>query len=73
MLVNRLENHIFGENDVVMDASHIRAAEILLKKTLPDLQATTIAGDPDNDTTIPVEHVFDPELIKQRVSDITKE
>ena len=36
-LINRLQNHVDG--NVEMSASQLRAAEILLKKSLPDLQA----------------------------------
>lgn len=34
-LLNRLQNHAFGE--VELNATQLRAIEILLKKTLPDL------------------------------------
>lgn len=36
-LINRLQNHIFKEAE--MTATQLRAAEILLNKTLPNLQA----------------------------------
>lgn len=36
-LINRLQNHVLGK--VKMEATQIRAVEILLKKRLPDLQA----------------------------------
>ena len=35
-LLERLERHALGEDD--MSATELRAAEILLKKSLPDLQ-----------------------------------
>lgn len=38
-LINRLEKHVFG--DVDMKPTQVTAALGLLKKTLPDLQATT--------------------------------
>jgi hypothetical protein len=41
-LLNRLENHALGEND--MTPTQIRAAEICLRKTLPDLTSTQISG-----------------------------
>lgn len=41
-LVNRLMGHANGE--VEMSPTQIRAAEILLKKTLPDLSAVTMDG-----------------------------
>jgi hypothetical protein len=36
----------------LMDSSQIQAANILLRKVLPDLAATTIQGDAEN----PVQH-----------------
>ena len=40
MLVNRLENHALGESD--MSTTQIRAAEILLNKTISNLQSQEI-------------------------------
>ena len=42
-LVNRLISHAIGE--VEMSATQVRAAEILLKKTLPDLQSTNVTAE----------------------------
>lgn len=50
MIINRLSEHAIGSAE--MSATQVRAAEILLKKVLPDLQATQHSGDPAN----PVEH-----------------
>lgn len=47
-LVNRLQSFALSEGDVELDAPRIKAIEILLRKVLPDLQATTISGDPLN-------------------------
>ncbi len=44
-IVNRLENHIFGE--IKMEPSAVTAALGLLKKRLPDLAATTFEGNAD--------------------------
>jgi len=45
-ILNRLQNHVIGKNE--MSATQVRAAEILLKKTLPDLSQTTLdANIPD--------------------------
>lgn len=41
-LVNRLQNHANGKLD--LSATQIRAAEILLKKSIPDLTATELSG-----------------------------
>ncbi len=44
-LVNLLQDHAEGKKN--MEPSQIKAAEILLKKTLPDLSAITVSGDAD--------------------------
>lgn len=45
-LVNRLMAHVNGE--VELTSTQVRAAEVLLKKTLPDLSATELSNDPHN-------------------------
>jgi hypothetical protein len=45
-LVNRLTNHALGE--VELSATQVRAIEILLKKTIPDLSSVEHSGDPEN-------------------------
>lgn len=45
-LINRLANHALGE--VELSNTQVRAIEILLKKTLPDLQSIEHTGDPEN-------------------------
>lgn len=42
-LINRLTNHVLGE--VEMTSTQVTAALGLLRKTLPDLQATTLDGE----------------------------
>jgi hypothetical protein len=42
MLARRLQNHVLGR--VEMSPTQLRAAEVLLKKTLPDLSAVTHTG-----------------------------
>ena len=46
-LINRLQNHALGEDLSELKPSQLRAIEILLKKSLPDLQSTEITGDSD--------------------------
>ena len=41
-IVNRLENHIFGE--VELSASQVQAASVLLRKCVPDLTATSLSN-----------------------------
>ena len=42
-LIDVLQNHIFGKLELSM--SRIRAIEVLLRKTLPDLVNTTVMAD----------------------------
>lgn len=44
-LVNRLEQNAFGE--IELTQGQIKSIEVLLKKSLPDLSAVTISGDPN--------------------------
>lgn len=45
-LINRLQGHALGEHD--MTPTQVQAAQILLKKALPDLNATELSG-PDGE------------------------
>lgn len=45
-LINRLTEHALGNID--MSPTQVSAAQILLRKTLPDLQAVQLQGDEDN-------------------------
>lgn len=49
-LINRLHNHVIGKNQ--MTSTQIRAAEILLNKTLPNLAQQTIDLDMDGELVI---------------------
>lgn len=56
-LAKRLQYYALGEpdeqgNQVDLSASQIRAIEILLKKTVPDLQSTELTG-PNNQPLMP--------------------
>ncbi len=44
-LINRLENHAFGDLD--LSTSQIKAIEILIRKTLPDLSAVALDTSED--------------------------
>jgi hypothetical protein len=44
-LINRLQGHAFG--DVEMSQTQIKATEILLRKSVPDLQSVQLQGDAD--------------------------
>lgn len=56
-LVNRLESSVFG--DVELTREQLKAIEILLKKSLPDLSSVQITGDADN----PVRTIHKIELV----------
>lgn len=45
-LLNVLTAHALGETDDI-SMSRMKAIEILLRKSLPDLSSVTISGDPD--------------------------
>lgn len=49
-LINRLEDHVFGNIDLT--PTQVRGIEILLRKTIADLSATTLSGDEANPVTI---------------------
>lgn len=51
-LINRLQQNAMGE--VELSQGQIRSIEILLKKTIPDLQAIQHSGDEDK----PIRHEF---------------
>lgn len=52
-LLNRLNDHVFADAEV--SATQMKAIEILLRKTLPDLSAVTIGGDEDSPVKMVVE------------------
>jgi hypothetical protein len=43
MLMNRLTDHVLGKCD--MTPSQVRAAQLILRKTLPDLKAVKVEYD----------------------------
>lgn len=57
-LINVLTDHALNEGSEI-SMSRMKAIEILLRKSLPDLSAVTISGDDEN----PVRHVSRIELV----------
>jgi hypothetical protein len=51
-LVNVLQNHALGKDDKEISSSRIKAIEILLKKSIPDLSAVTVGGDEENPISV---------------------
>ena len=52
-LLNRLQNHVL--NDDEMSSTQLRAAEVLLRKALPDLSQVEMTGD----DSAPMKMVFE--------------
>lgn len=52
VILDRLSKHVDGEAE--LSASQIKAAEILLKKVVPDVARTEITGDEDSPITVKV-------------------
>ncbi|RVI91815.1 hypothetical protein [Sinorhizobium meliloti] len=47
-LVNRLQAFALAEKDIEIDSARLKAIEILLRKSLPDLSSVTLGGDEGN-------------------------
>lgn len=52
-LINRLQDYALNGGD--LDSGRIKAIEVLLKKTLPDLSAVQLGGDSENPVKMVVE------------------
>jgi len=52
-LLNRLNNHVFA--NVEISQTQMKAIEILLRKTLPDLAAVQLSSDPDQPVKMVIE------------------
>ena len=59
MILNRLQKHIESEKGI-MSMSQIKAAEILLRKNLPDLKSAEIDVNVSGEITFKPETVVDP-------------
>lgn len=46
-LLNVLTNHALGDGEEI-SMSRMKAIEILLRKSLPDLSSVQVSGDPEN-------------------------
>lgn len=53
VIMDRLEKHMLGELE--LSQTQLKAAEILLRKTVPDLKAIEHSGDAEN----PIRHSLD--------------
>ena len=63
-LIKVLENHALSDDEKELSASRIKAIQILLSKSLPDLSSMQLTGD--DDKPVVIEHNIDVfgELLK---------
>ena len=52
-LLNVLQNHALGVNDDEISPTRMKAIEILLRKSMPDMASVTISGDSNQ----PLQHI----------------
>lgn len=64
-ILNRLNNHALGDEE--MTASQIQAAQILLKKTVPDLQSIAHTG-PNGEGAVQVDNSVTIRFVKSDAS-----
>jgi len=56
-LINVLQNHaLVGDSEISL--SRMKAIEILLRKSVPDLSAVTVSGDSDNPVSMSLKVEF---------------
>jgi hypothetical protein len=55
-LINVLQNHALGTSEAELSASRLKAIEILLRKSVPDLSAITHEGGTDSSLTVNIKH-----------------
>lgn len=53
-LINVLQNHALGADEIDITPTRMKAIELLLKKSLPDLSSTEITGDAEQPISIKV-------------------
>lgn len=61
-LINVLQNHALGEAAEELSASRLKAIEILLRKSVPDLQSIQHSGDENN----PILQKIELEIVKPK-------
>jgi hypothetical protein len=53
-LINRLQNHALSDGEDEITPSRMKAIEILLRKSLPDLSSVVLQGDAENPVSLGV-------------------
>lgn len=64
-LIKRLQDYALEQNGVEIDPPRLKAIEILLRKSLPDLQSVTLKGDEDE----PIVTKIVREIVRPKNSD----
>jgi len=63
-LIKVLENHALSDSDVEISNSRMKAIQILLNKSLPDLSSIQISGDDNQPLVVEHNHNVFGELLK---------
>lgn len=64
-LINRLQDYALGKKGLDLEPARIKAIEILLRKTLPDMTDNMIKGDP----SAPILHVIERRIVSRNAGD----
>jgi hypothetical protein len=57
-LIKVLENHALSDDEKELSASRLKAIQILLNKSLPDLSSIQLVGDDDRPLTFEIAHTI---------------
>lgn len=63
-LINVLQNHALNVDGEELSASRLKAIEILLRKSVPDLQSIQLSGDEEN----PLIQKIELEIVKAKAA-----
>ena len=64
LLIKKLEDHALSDSEEEMPSSKLKAIQILLNKSLPDLSSMQISGDSENPLEVDVHVNVFGELLK---------
>lgn len=53
-LINRLQNHALGTSEIELTSSQLKAIEILLRKSIPDLSSVQMDANVDGSLTVQI-------------------
>lgn len=61
-LINRLQDFALASKDIEIDTARLKAIEILLRKSLPDLSSVTLGGD--EESPINLVHTIERRIVR---------